>query len=271
MTEFLRGIRVIKFNAWEDYFLSKINRIRENELGRLKAKKYLDAFCVYFWASTPILISVFTFITYVYLGNELTPSKVCRLIPIESYMDIDHSVVIVFSKVFTSLALFNMLIAPLNAFPWVINGLVQAIISLRRIQSYLNIDNLNWSQYYSLEGPPKSNENLLVDVDDVSFKLADNQDGFKLRNINFKLQKGSLIGIIGKVGCGKTSFLNALVGEVYIDELGYSGRVNISQDVLKNGFAYVTQDYWIEASTIKENILFGLDFDEDKYNRIVCK
>ena len=76
MTEFLHGIRIIKFYSWEKYFLTRIDEIREKELSQIKAKKYLDAGCVYFWASTPILMSVFTFITYVLLGNQLTPAKV---------------------------------------------------------------------------------------------------------------------------------------------------------------------------------------------------
>ncbi len=106
-----------------------------------------------------------------------------------------------FQKVFTSLALFNMLIAPLNAFPWVINGLIQAIISLRRIQTYMNIPNLAWHQYYRIESENEANADSLVDVDDLSFKLVDDvQDGFRLKNILFKLKKGSLVGVIGKVG-----------------------------------------------------------------------
>ena len=76
MTEVLHGIRVIKFYTWEKYFSNKINDIRECELKQLRNKKFLDAFCVYFWACTPILMSVFTFTTYVLLGNQLTPSKV---------------------------------------------------------------------------------------------------------------------------------------------------------------------------------------------------
>ena len=92
----------------------------------MRTKKYLDAGCVYFWACSPILISVATFITYALLGNQLTPSKV-----------------------FTSLALFNMLISPLNSFPWVINGLVQAWVSLKRIQGFLDLKNINWFSYYS--------------------------------------------------------------------------------------------------------------------------
>jgi hypothetical protein len=39
--------------------------------------------------------------------------------------------------VFTSLALFNVLIAPLNAFPWVVNGVVEALVSMKRLQRYL--------------------------------------------------------------------------------------------------------------------------------------
>ena len=76
MTEFLHGIRVIKFYSWETYFLNRINDIREQELNQLKAKKYLDAGCVYFWACTPILMSVATFSTYVLVGNTLSPLKV---------------------------------------------------------------------------------------------------------------------------------------------------------------------------------------------------
>lgn len=80
MTELLDGIRVIKFFSWETYFLTRIDRVRESELGELRAKKYLDAGCVYFWATTPILMSVLTFVTYVYLGNTLTPAKVSNIL-----------------------------------------------------------------------------------------------------------------------------------------------------------------------------------------------
>jgi len=65
-------------------------------------RKYLDALCVFFWATTPVLISIITFTTYSLMGNQLTAATV-----------------------FTSVALFNMLIGPLNAFPWVLNGLVE--------------------------------------------------------------------------------------------------------------------------------------------------
>lgn len=90
--------------------------MREGELKYLKGRKYLDALCVYFWATTPVLISILTFGTYVLMGNKLTAATV-----------------------FTSMALMNMLISPLNAFPWVLNGLTEAWVSLRRIQRFLDV------------------------------------------------------------------------------------------------------------------------------------
>lgn len=51
-------------------------------------------------------------------------------------------------QVFTSMALFNMLISPLNAFPWVLNGLMEAWVSVKRIQAFLSLDNLDLTGYY---------------------------------------------------------------------------------------------------------------------------
>ena len=74
----------------------QIREAREGELQALSTEKYLDALCVYFWAATSILTSIITFTLYALLGYRLTADVV-----------------------FTSLALFNVLIVPLNGFPWV--------------------------------------------------------------------------------------------------------------------------------------------------------
>lgn len=92
----------------------QIQAARTGELQHLAVRKYLDALCVFFWAATSLLFSLVTFGTYILLGNELSASTA-----------------------FTSLALFNVLIAPLNAFPWVINGLVEAVVSAKRLQRHV--------------------------------------------------------------------------------------------------------------------------------------
>ena len=110
MSEFLTGIRVIKYFNWQQFFCDRVEDVRKEELKQLAGRKYLDALCVYLWATTPVLISVLTFVTYVLLGNTLTAAKV-----------------------FTSVALFAMLTGPLNAFPWVLNGLVESLVSIRYV------------------------------------------------------------------------------------------------------------------------------------------
>jgi ATP-binding cassette, subfamily C (CFTR/MRP), member 10 len=85
-------------------------------LKALKGLKYLDALCVYFWATTPVLVAILTFSTFVLMGGQLTAAKV-----------------------FTCMALFNMLMTPLNAFPWVLSGLVEAFISLKRIRRLIEV------------------------------------------------------------------------------------------------------------------------------------
>ena len=76
ISEIIYGIRTIKMNTYENYFIERMKDVRDKELRALRGRKYLDAFCVYFWATTPVLISVLTFTTYTLLGNQLTPAKV---------------------------------------------------------------------------------------------------------------------------------------------------------------------------------------------------
>ncbi|KAL0039364.1 hypothetical protein WJX79_004967 [Trebouxia sp. C0005] len=115
MGELLRGIHQVKLSAWEPRFITKVNEARTGEMKALAVRKYLDALCVYFWAATSLLFSLFTFGLFVLLGHKLTAEVV-----------------------FTSLALFNVLISPLNSFPWVLNGLVEAVVSVRRLQGFLS-------------------------------------------------------------------------------------------------------------------------------------
>uniref|UniRef100_A0A4W6BT85 ATP-binding cassette sub-family C member 5 n=1 Tax=Lates calcarifer TaxID=8187 RepID=A0A4W6BT85_LATCA len=71
---------------------------------------------------------------------------------------------------------------------------------------------------------------------------------------------GSLIGICGGVGSGKSSLLSALLGQMTLLE----GNVAAS-----GGFAYVSQQAWILNDSLKENILFGNEYDQEKYNAVL--
>ena len=70
-----------------------------------------------------------------------------------------------------------MLISPLNSFPWVINGLVQAMVSFKRLKNFLNLINLDWLTYYSFSQLNTEVEsNLTIEVINADFKWKPNDD-----------------------------------------------------------------------------------------------
>jgi len=79
-------------------------------------------------------------------------------------------------------------------------------------------------------------------------------------SINVQISQGSLVALVGMVGSGKTSILSALLGEMNKIE----GRVCVSGKI-----AYVPQTAWIMNTTLKENILFGQDFNKQFYDRVI--
>ncbi|KAM9856926.1 ATP-binding cassette sub-family C member 10 [Aulostomus maculatus] len=248
MTEILFGIRVIKFYNWETHFSQKVSDCRRRELSHLKAIKYLDALCVYTWAALPVVISILTFITYVLLGHQLTAAKV-----------------------FTTLALVGMLIVPLNAFPWVLNGILEAKVSLERIQRFCRLSNQDLRAHYTLVSPEDSQTSVLLRQATFSWhgpqipeRNTEEQTGSSLlQNLDLHITKGSLVVVVGKVGSGKSSLLAALTGE--LSRLG--GVVYVADQ--EACFALVSQEPWIQHASIRENILFGKEYDPSTYQAVV--
>ncbi|CAG8848009.1 14296_t:CDS:2, partial [Racocetra persica] len=82
----------------------------------------------------------------------------------------------------------------------------------------------------------------------------------QLRNINVSIPRGTLVAVIGSVGSGKSSLLSALVGEMK----------KIKGEVLFGGnVGYCPQTAWIQNATLRDNITFGLPFDEEKYRQVI--
>ncbi|CAB4008746.1 multidrug resistance-associated 1-like, partial [Paramuricea clavata] len=176
-------------------------------------------------------VSVVTFATYVLLGNTLTASKA-----------------------FVALALFNILRFPLTALPWMLMNIIQAMVSAKRIETFLSLPELD-----SENVKKRSETDEVISIDDGTFSWAENQPAI-LKNINFRIKKGSLVAVVGQVGCGKSSLLSALLGEME----------KSSGQVVKNGStAYVPQQAWIQNDTVRENILFGKCYDPKRYHKVI--
>lgn len=252
MTEILFGIRVIKFYNWEPHFSQKVDKCRERELSHLKNLKYLDAMCVYTWAALPVVICVLTFVTYVLLGHQLTAAKV-----------------------FTTVALVGMLITPLNAFPWVLNGILEAKVSLERIQRFFKLTNQDLEAYYALVSSEDiSQTSILLSQGTFSWQASDGSEvgetgnyvgkgSLLLHNLNLHVTKGSLVAVVGKVGCGKSSLLAAISGELS----RLSGVLYVANR--EAGFGLASQEPWIQHASVRDNILFGKDYSAAFYQTVI--
>ncbi|XP_044034326.1 ATP-binding cassette sub-family C member 3 isoform X1 [Siniperca chuatsi] len=230
MNEILNGIKVLKLYAWENSFKEKVLAIRQKELNVLRKTAYLGALSTMAWTSAPFLVALTTFAVYV---------------------TVDENNVLDAERAFVSLSLFNILRFPLNMLPQVISSIVQASVSLKRIQSFLSHDELDPN---SVDRTSTATE-FSVTVVNGKFTWA-KEDPPVLHNINVMVPQGSLLAVVGHVGCGKSSLISALLGEMEKLE----GEVSIRGSV-----AYVPQQAWIQNATLRDNILFGIPYNEQKY------
>ncbi|XP_071392423.1 ATP-binding cassette sub-family C member 3 isoform X3 [Centroberyx affinis] len=234
MNEILNGIKVLKLYAWENSFRDKVLAIRQKELNVLRKTAYLGALSTMAWSSAPFLVALTTFAVYV---------------------TVDKNNVLDAGKAFVSLSLFNILRFPLNMLPQVISSIVQASVSLRRIQNFLSHDELD------PQSVDRKNTATDYSVTVVNGKFTwAKEDPPALHNINVMVPQGSLLAVVGHVGCGKSSLISALLGEMEKLE----GEVSIRGSV-----AYVPQQAWIQNNTLRDNILFGKPYQEQKYRCVL--
>ncbi|XP_024869611.1 multidrug resistance-associated protein 1 isoform X1 [Temnothorax curvispinosus] len=235
MNEVLNGIKVLKLYAWEPSFEQQILEIRVKEIQVLKEAAYLNAGTSFIWSCAPFLVSLVSFTTYVL---------------------IDEKNVLNSTIAFVSLSLFNILRFPLSMLPMMIGNIVQAYVSVKRINKFMNMEELDPN---NVQHDPSDPHALVIENGSFCWDSEEIERPI-LRNINFHVEQGQLVAIVGTVGSGKSSLLSALLGEM--DKL--NGKVNT-----KGSIAYVSQQAWIQNATLQDNVLFGKALNKSVYNRVI--
>lgn len=104
------------------------------------------------------------------------------------------------------------------------------------------------------------NDDRVVSIKDGEFKWSRDAVQSTLEDINLEVKTGELVGVFGRVGCGKTSLISAMVGEMIRTE----GTVDVFGSV-----AYAPQNPWILSTTVRDNITFFHHFDPDFYEVVL--
>ncbi|KAF2665970.1 ABC multidrug transporter-like protein [Microthyrium microscopicum] len=279
--EILQSVRFVKFFGWEASFLDRIFAIRKREIFSIQkllaTRNAINAVSM----SVPVFASMIAFIVYSVSNHELNPAPI-----------------------FSSLALFNGLRMPLNFLPLVLGQVIDAISSVRRIQEFLlaeeasedfewDYENKNavalenasftWERAPTQDpdkepGRGKMSSKALKaerkavkksDKDAAKRKAKGEKEDedstrelepYKLHDMNFGIGRDELVAVIGTVGSGKSSLLAALAGDMRKTE----GRI-----MMGASRAFCPQYAWIQNTTVRDNLVFGQEFDQAWYDTVV--
>ncbi|KAG0023268.1 hypothetical protein BGZ80_009922, partial [Entomortierella chlamydospora] len=238
--------------------------IRSKELGLVCRILRNRGFITATSGAIPVLASAMSFVMYAALGNELKPEII-----------------------FPALAFYSLMRVPLLILPNCYTASVDAYVAMIRIQEFLlsedyvnetNLDenaeeaisihggNFIWetlptaSLSSSAESSSTSNSKARTTDSKASIRaLEQGQQTLPyLKDINVKITRGSLVAVVGPVGSGKSSLLQAMVGNMTKS----SGTV-----IRGTSISYASQTPWIQNATIRDNILFDTEFEGERYWR----
>ncbi|GMF19704.1 unnamed protein product [Phytophthora fragariaefolia] len=262
-SEALQGIRVTKFYAWNEFVAKRVEKIRREEVRRYRQFHFLQ-----------ILNSALLFLTPTFLAG----------VTVGVYVVYQGSFSVI--QTFTLIAVINVSRQGVNAFPLGIADLSQSAVACHRIDEFLNSNELETG---ALTDSAKTVVTSACNSDggshtngDISIRNArfcwptsvaehkeknDNVEcvvaaakGFSLDDINLQIDPGALVMIVGMVGSGKSSLLQALLGEMTMT----SGCMEIQGEI-----SYVSQEAWIRNATLRDNIVFEGKFDDQRYESVL--
>ncbi|WCJ26433.1 ABC transporter C family member 10 [Euphorbia peplus] len=238
ITEALANMKVLKLYAWQTHFKNLIHGLREEELDCISKLLLQKAYnLVLFW-SCPVLIPAITFWACHFLKISLSASSV-----------------------FTFLATLRSAQESVSLIPEVLKSFIEAKVSLDRIRRFLDEPELQKRNFLLNSSIKELNESICIQSNEI-FWDANRSAKPTLMNINLVVQEGKNVAVCGEVGSGKSTLLAAVLGEVP----KINGTVRVHGKI-----AYVPQVAWIQSATVQENILFGSELDQVRFQDVIEK
>ncbi|XP_054556383.1 ATP-binding cassette sub-family C member 5 isoform X2 [Talpa occidentalis] len=301
MSEVVTYIKFIKMYAWVKAFSQIVQKIREEEHRILEKAGYFQSITVGVAPIVMVIASVVTFSVHMNLGFDLTAAQAFTVVTVFNSMT--------FALKVTPFSVKSLSEASVAVDRFKSLFLMEEVHMIKKkpASPHITIEvknaTLAWdSSHSSIQNSPKLTPKMKKDkraargkkekarqlqhtehqevlaeqkghllLDSEERPSPEEEEGKHIHlgslrlqrtlyNIDLEIGEGKLVGICGSVGSGKTSLISAILGQMTLLE----GSIAV------NGtFAYVAQQAWILNATLRDNILFGKEFDEERYNSVL--
>ena len=248
-THCLHIIKILKLFGWEDEFKENIQEKRNDELINIKNIFNLISLRNFVNSNLSILTSLASIGGYTLIYGP---------------MDV--------STLFTSTQLINEVAEPTINIPQYITDLKSLMISLNRIQNFLVKKDIKQKEIYTHNKEENESREVAIQYNNCNFGVKKEENDeisaneIALKGINLTINKEELVVIIGETGSGKTCLVNAILNNL---ELLNSNEENVEYYHFSPIISYACQDPWIMNGTIRDNIIFYGEFDQERYNKVV--
>jgi ATP-binding cassette subfamily C (CFTR/MRP) protein 1 len=286
-SEVITGIKAIKLYAWEAPYKQRILALREKELAEIRKSALIGTWNNILWQGGPILISMAAFLSYTAMGYPLTAAvafpalSLFNLLRFPVMMFPTQLMNIVNAKVALD-RIQKFMEAPEMEQPPLLpaakvantgesstsgsNGTMNGAVSNVGTGMSNGGTAVNGGQSQSQKESNLSSSSVAVALrGDASFAWNPTSASL-LHDINFEIQAGQLVIVVGSVGSGKSSLLAALLGEMVLLKNknrsgggGGSSSLDSPSVMVAGTVAYTQQDPWIQNASLKNNILMGMD------------
>ncbi|KAF4150569.1 ABC transporter transmembrane region [Phytophthora infestans] len=285
----LQGIRVMKLYAWEDSLAQRVEKLRVKEVSLLRKFHSYQVVNTVMLFITPTFLSGATLGVYVLINHTITVVEAFTLV---AMVNISRAALnqlplaigglskakIAYTRIDAFLSSSEVSSMPLllaggvavdtvdrgrisirdGAFEWPGNAAANDIVVVTPAQEENDVENVEKAVFFAIDTPKveagESEKSAIYQVQQEA------KPGFQLHGVNLEINCGSLVMIVGTVGAGKSSLINAILGGMPRT----SGMLEIGGRV-----AYVSQDTWIRNATLRDNILFEQEYDVERYAQVL--
>ncbi|KAF8890914.1 multidrug resistance-associated ABC transporter [Infundibulicybe gibba] len=289
LNELIGAVKFIKFFAWEGRWIDRALDAREVEMKWMIKARINSVMFHLLWTCAPILVSIISFFVYVMQGNELTVSVAFTSIALFNMRT---------SKRDSCLDSSDLAVALKRIAVYLDEDEVTDQVSSLKVdrttphlpggsdEEGLGLANASfkWNEVEEAKAddqgkdkdktPSRPLSTLSIDsATDVSSPTDETPDHrFELRDISVMFPEGELSVITGPTASGKTALLMAMLGELTL----LSGKIimsknpsRVDENGLMHAISYAAQSPWLRHQSIKNNILFGYPYDEERYNAVI--